>query len=94
MPWTCRAELAGIVKETEWGDKSRRYYLTRTEEYVDGLKAALGIWCAHRARDVRILARSYQVCINARLLSLQESKPPASAEIRVLTGGKGEHSVL
>jgi acyl-CoA oxidase len=40
------AELAGILKETEWGDKSRRYYLTRTEEYVEGLKAALGIWCA------------------------------------------------
>ena len=29
-----------------WGDKTRRYFLTRPEEYREGLKAALGIWCA------------------------------------------------
>ena len=48
-----------MLKETEFGDKSRRYYLTRTEEYVDGLKAALGIWCAARVenRSVFELAR-------------------------------------
>ncbi|KAK9834972.1 hypothetical protein WJX81_000797 [Elliptochloris bilobata] len=46
------AELAGILKETEWGDKSRRYYLTRTEEYVDGLKAALGIWQLIRSKKI------------------------------------------
>lgn len=42
-----------MLKQTEFGDKSRRYYLTRTEEYVDGLKAALGIWCAAQASDKR-----------------------------------------
>eukprot|EP00884_Botryococcus_braunii_P015671 jgi/Botrbrau1/2788/Bobra.0125s0001.1 len=36
-------ELAEILANTEWGDKSRRYYWTRPEEYVGGLKAALGI---------------------------------------------------
>jgi acyl-CoA oxidase len=29
---------------TPWGDKSRRHFLSREEEYVGGLRAALAIW--------------------------------------------------
>ncbi|KXZ49049.1 hypothetical protein GPECTOR_23g135 [Gonium pectorale] len=36
--------FAEILAKTTWGDKSRRYFLTREEEYVGGLRAALGIW--------------------------------------------------
>jgi len=32
------------LEATPWADKSRRYFLTREEEYVGGLRAALGIW--------------------------------------------------
>ena len=39
-----RAELARALADTEWGDKSRRYFLTREEEHVGGLKAATAIW--------------------------------------------------
>lgn len=59
-----------MLKETEFGDKSRRYYLTRTEEYVDGLKAALGIWCAARASQKGLSfsrARCWWLAAKARL---------------------------
>ena len=39
-----RVRFAEEVSKTSWGDKSRRYFLEREEEYVGGLKAALGIW--------------------------------------------------
>lgn len=39
-----RAELAKVLAETDWGDKSRRYFLSREEEHVGGLKAATAIW--------------------------------------------------
>jgi acyl-CoA oxidase len=38
------AELARMLAATPWGDKSRRYFLTREEEYVGGLRAALAAW--------------------------------------------------
>jgi hypothetical protein len=41
-----RRELAELLATKPWGDKTRRYFLTRPEEYREGLKAALGIWCA------------------------------------------------
>ena len=39
-----RRELADLLASTSWGDKRRRYFLSRTEEHVDALKASLGIW--------------------------------------------------
>ena len=32
------------MSETSWGDKSRRHFLNREEEYVHALQGALGIW--------------------------------------------------
>ena len=40
----CRAQLAQMLAESEWGDKSKRYFLSREEEHVGGLKAATAIW--------------------------------------------------
>ncbi len=39
-----RHELAKMLSETSWGNKSRRHFLSREQEYVEALKAALGIW--------------------------------------------------
>ncbi|GLC45233.1 hypothetical protein PLESTB_000722200 [Pleodorina starrii] len=39
-----KQRFAEILAKTSWGDKSRRYFLGREEEYVGGLRAALGIW--------------------------------------------------
>lgn len=40
----CSRKFADILAKTTWGDKTKRYFLSREEEYVGGLKAALGIW--------------------------------------------------
>ena len=40
----CRSRLVAQLEKTTWGDKSQRYFLTREQEYVEGLKAAMGIW--------------------------------------------------
>ncbi len=42
--WCCRGEFAKMLAATPWGDKSRRHFLTREEEYVGALQASLGIW--------------------------------------------------
>lgn len=39
-----RAELVQYLQEQPWGDKSRRYFLTRNEEYVGGLEAITNVW--------------------------------------------------
>lgn len=39
-----RAELAKMLASEPWGDKANRYFLTREQEYVGGLQAAIGIW--------------------------------------------------
>lgn len=39
-----RRELADQLSALPWADKSRRYFLGREEEYVGGLRAALGVW--------------------------------------------------
>ncbi|GFR44234.1 hypothetical protein Agub_g5369 [Astrephomene gubernaculifera] len=36
--------FAELLASTPWGDKSRRYFLDREEEYVGALRAAFGIW--------------------------------------------------
>eukprot|EP00210_Caulerpa_lentillifera_P003885 g3712.t1 len=33
-----------LVEKTDWGDNSQRYFLSREQEYINGLKAAFGIW--------------------------------------------------
>ena len=40
----CRGELADLLHQQSWGNKSRRYYYGRQETYENALKAALGIW--------------------------------------------------
>jgi hypothetical protein len=49
----CRALYAELLAGTAWGNKGRRYFLSRVEEYVEGLKTALGIWWvpAHENRQ-------------------------------------------
>lgn len=39
-----RAHLAKVLAAQPWGDKSQRYFLTREQEYVQGLEASVGIW--------------------------------------------------
>lgn len=39
-----RLELVEALSKTSWGDKSKRHFLTREQEYVQALQAALGIW--------------------------------------------------
>lgn len=39
-----RARLVELLSKTTWGKKDRRHFLSREEEYVGGLKAALGVW--------------------------------------------------
>lgn len=39
-----RDELIKLLSSQPWGDKTHRYFLTREQEYVGGLKSAVGIW--------------------------------------------------
>lgn len=41
---SCRARFAELLSKAPWGDKSNQYFYTREEEYVHGLRCALGIW--------------------------------------------------
>ena len=41
----CRQELIAFLRTKPWADKSRRYHWSRKEEYVNGLKGILGVWC-------------------------------------------------
>ena len=38
-------ELVKLLQSQPWSDKTHRYFLTREQEYVGGLEAAVGIWC-------------------------------------------------
>ena len=40
----CREELVKLLSSQPWADKTHRYFLNREEEYVGGLKTAVGIW--------------------------------------------------
>ena len=40
----CRDKLVKLLQAQPWGDKSRRYFYSRTEEYVTALQAAIGLW--------------------------------------------------
>lgn len=39
-----KERLTKLLLSQTWGDKSNRYFLTRDQEYVQGLEAAVGIW--------------------------------------------------
>jgi len=39
-----KVRFCELVAKTDWGDKSQRYFISREQEYIDGLKAAFGIW--------------------------------------------------
>ncbi|PSC69663.1 peroxisomal acyl-coenzyme A oxidase 1-like [Micractinium conductrix] len=39
-----REELVKLLQSQPWSDKTHRYFLTREQEYVGGLEAAVGIW--------------------------------------------------
>lgn len=39
-----REELVKLLSSQPWSDKTHRYFLTREQEYVGGLQAAVGIW--------------------------------------------------
>ncbi|KAL3130658.1 hypothetical protein ABBQ38_008049 [Trebouxia sp. C0009 RCD-2024] len=47
-----KAELAQALAESDWGDKSKRYFLSREEEHVGGLKAATAIWDMVRQKKI------------------------------------------
>lgn len=49
-----RAALAAQLAKIPWADKSRRHFLSREEEYVGALRAALGIWEKMRAEKLSI----------------------------------------
>jgi acyl-CoA oxidase len=40
----CRDRLAAELEQMPWSSKERRYFLTREEEYVGGIRAAMQIW--------------------------------------------------
>lgn len=42
--FVCSGELADLLNQQAWGNKSSRYYLNREETYQSALRAALGIW--------------------------------------------------
>lgn len=43
--FSCRAQFAEVLSKTPWASKTNQYFHTREEEYVHGLRCALGIWC-------------------------------------------------
>ena len=40
----CREKLLKILESQPWGKKSKRYFYSRNEEYVNALRAGLGLW--------------------------------------------------
>lgn len=39
-----RHQFAEAMSKSSWGDKSRRYFLSHEEEYVEALRGILGVW--------------------------------------------------
>ena len=58
-----RASRAAPLEAQPWGDKSSRPFLSREQEYVAALKAALGIWQQMRSGEL-----SYDDAVLARKL--------------------------
>ena len=49
---TRRKELIDLLTTEPWGDKSRRNFLDRREEYVAGLRGAVGIWYVYTMVEI------------------------------------------
>lgn len=49
-----RKELIRMLQSHPWGDKSQRYFYTREEEHVAGLRGAVGIWKLMKEHDLNI----------------------------------------
>lgn len=49
-----REELVQLLASQPWSDKTHRYFLTREQEYVGGLQAAVGIWKTMRGQKLSI----------------------------------------
>lgn len=47
-------ELVQLLSSQPWSDKTHRYFLTREQEYVGGLQAAVGIWKTMRGQKLSI----------------------------------------
>lgn len=43
-----------LLASQPWSDKTHRYFLTREQEYVGGLQAAVGIWKTMRGQKLSI----------------------------------------
>jgi hypothetical protein len=50
----CRQRFAQELEKLPWSRKDRRYFLTREEEYVGGLRAATQIWLKMSKREVSV----------------------------------------
>lgn len=58
-----RASLAAQLEAQPWGDKSKRPFMSRKQEYTSALEAALGIWQQMRSGEM-----SYDDALMARKL--------------------------
>lgn len=43
-----------LLSSQPWSDKTHRYFLTREQEYVGGLQAAVGIWKTMRGQKLSL----------------------------------------
>lgn len=49
-----RKQLIDILSKQPWGDKKNRYFLSREEEHVAGLRGAVGIWKMMKEHNLSI----------------------------------------
>lgn len=80
MAFASRAKFAEALSKTSWGDKSRRHFLTREEEYVNALQAALGIWEK---------MRSEKLGVEAGMVMRQLVDFPGGLELHIGVGAMG-----
>ncbi|KAK9824680.1 hypothetical protein WJX72_012328 [[Myrmecia] bisecta] len=69
-----KAELVKMLSDSEWGNKSRRYFLTRQEEYTGALQGILGIWD---------LVQDKQISLDDALLMRQLFNLPGGLELHI-----------
>lgn len=51
---SCRQRFAAELEQLPWARKDNRYFMTREEEYVGGLRVATEIWAKIRERAVDV----------------------------------------
>lgn len=69
-----KRELSELLQMQPWADKSRRYFWTREEEYVNCLKAAFGI---------RELMKSHNLSLEDGLVLRQLTDLPGGLELHI-----------